>query len=279
MTLSNLVEDINKTLENSVEPSEKDVKAFLKDVEDVIKKSFKPREDKDGLRFSNIGKPNRMLWYKHNMPEKAEHLHGSTLIKFMYGDILEALLVLLIKTAGYKVTDQQKRIEVDGIVGHTDGRINGRLVDYKSASPYSFGKFQSGKIFSEDPFGYLAQLSGYAHDKKEDASWVVLNKVDGHITVCDVDNLEMINFKERVAEAKEVVSKVNPPERCYSDKTEGLSGNRVLDISCQYCDYKKECWKDANNGKGLRKFAYAYGPRFFTELNKHPPKGIEELEV
>lgn len=277
MTLSSLVDDIKKTLDDNVQPSEEDINAFLEDIKHAVTKSFQPREPKEGLRFSNIGKPDRMLWYTQHMPEKAEPIHASTRIKFMYGDILEALLVLMIKTAGYKVTDQQKKITIDGIVGHTDGRINGRLVDYKSASPHSFAKFQSGKIFEDDPFGYLAQLSGYATEKEEDASWVVINKVDGHIAVCDVNNLEMINFNERVAHVKRMIENADPPERCYEDRPEGQSGNRVLGVGCSYCDFKVECWKEANNGKGLRKFEYSSGPKFYTKVVKRPPNNIKEV--
>jgi hypothetical protein len=276
--LKNLISDIEATLDNEVYPSEADIEMFIQDVHEVIRKSF-IRDPKNGLRFSNIGKPDRMLWYTLNMPEKAEPLHASTRIKFMYGDLLEALLVLLIKTAGYKVTDQQQRIEVDGVVGHTDGRINGRLVDYKSASPHSFEKFRSGKVFNEDPFGYVAQISGYAHDRDEDASWVVINKVDGKITVCDIDSLEMINFEDRIKHVRKVLANDKPPGRCYEDKPDGQQGNRVLAIGCAYCDFKAECWKDANNGKGLRKFKYAHGPKFFTHVEKRPQQQIEEVTM
>ena len=45
----------------------------------------------------------------------------------------------------------------------------------------------------------------------------------------------------------------------FHDKPDGESGNRKLAIGCMYCDYKVDCWKDANDGKGLRKFDYKNG--------------------
>jgi hypothetical protein len=269
--LDNLVSDIASIFKECHCPSEDDLEQFADDVLSVIRKSFEPRvvNPNEALRFSSIGKPDRQLWYSYNKPEIAEELHLSTRIKFMYGDLIEQLLVLLVKTAGYKVTDQQKKIINNGVVGHTDGKINGVVVDYKSASPHSFNKFKNGSIFSDDPFGYVAQLSGYAEGDDE-AAWVVANKVTGHIHVLTLDSLEMIDFEERINHVKDFIEKDTPPSKCYSDKPEGKSGNRVLAIGCMYCDYKKDCWKDANDGQGLRKFKYSNGPKFFTKIVKEP---------
>jgi len=160
--LKNLVSDLENMFDTGKQPTDKDLEVFAHDVLSVIKESFKPRKltSKEALRFSSIGRPDRQLWYTYNKPEIAERLHLSTRVKFMYGDLIEQLLVLLIKTAGYEVTDRQAEVTTDGVKGHTDGRINGVLVDYKSASPHSFNKFITGQIFNDDPFGYITQLSG-----------------------------------------------------------------------------------------------------------------------
>ena len=50
---------------------------------------------------------------------------------------------------------------------------------------------------------------------------------------------------------------------------------------CAYCEYKAHCWKDANGGRGLRKFIYSNGPVYLTEVNKTPKVievPIEEIE-
>ena len=41
------------------------------------------------------------------------------------GDILEALLILLTDLSGHEVTEQQKEVEIDGVKGHKDCRIDG----------------------------------------------------------------------------------------------------------------------------------------------------------
>ncbi len=189
--------------------------------------------------------------------------------------ILEHLLLLLIKTAGYKVTEEQGEKRIDGIVGHMDARVNDVVVDIKSASQRSFDKFVKGTIFDDDPFGYIAQISGYAYGEDE-AAFVVMNKVTGQIHVCAIDSMEMIDFKEKIKDVKSLMKSNVPPDRCYSDIPDGKSGNRKLAAGCAYCDFKVECWKDSNNGKGLRKFKYSNGSRFFTKVVKRPQKDIIE---
>ena len=60
-------------------------------------------------------------------------------------------------------------------------------------------------------------------------------------------------------------------------QTDGSSGNRKLDVGCSYCAYKVDCWKDSNNGTGLRKFIYANGPRYLTQVAKKPD--VPEVEL
>ena len=82
--------------------------------------------------MSSIGKPTRQLWYDkliHN--SEARPLAPSTRIKFLYGHILEDLLILLSRVAGHTVTEEQKEVEVEGIKGHQDCKIDGVLVDCK----------------------------------------------------------------------------------------------------------------------------------------------------
>ena len=45
--------------------------------------------------------------------------------------------------------------------------------------------------------------------------------------------------------------------------------------NCNYCPYKFECHKDANNGEGLRGFKYSKGVTYFTQVIKEP--NVEEV--
>lgn len=234
------------------------------------------RKDDNKLRLSAIGKPNRQLWYRSNLKQKRNPLPSSTKIKFLYGHILEELLLLLTRVAGHTVKETQKELDIQGIKGHQDAVIDGILVDCKSASGKSFEKFKQNRLYEDDPFGYISQISAYAQaNEVDEAAFLVIDKSTGEICLTPVHSLEMINATKRVEYLKKMVSDNNIPDRCYSDIPDGKSGNYKLPIGCVYCDYKRECWSDANNGQGLRVFNYAKNKRYLTKIGRQPE--VEEL--
>ena len=87
----------------------------------------------------------------------------------------------------------------------------------------------------------------------------------------------MIDAKERIKYLKGALESKRVPDRCYSDIPEGISGNRKLAIGCVFCSHKRECWSDANQGKGLRAFKYEKGPTYFTNIAKEPR--VEEKHI
>jgi len=114
--------------------------------------------------MSSIGQPcERKLWYSINEPMEAEGLSGETRFKFLYGHILEELLLFLAGVAGHDVVGRQDTQEIEGVEGHRDAVIDGVVVDAKSASTYSYKKFEEGKLTENDPFGYVDQLQSYLY--------------------------------------------------------------------------------------------------------------------
>jgi hypothetical protein len=279
-SIETVVEDIYSLFsdENERGVSDADMEAFIEQVCMSVRRSIEEKRDRRAnLRLSLVGQPDRKIWYEINQAPQ-ETLSSSTRIKFLFGDILEALLVLLTRTSGHEVTDEQKEVEVNGVVGHIDGKIDGTLVDFKSASPFGFRKFKYGHLASDDPFGYIAQISSYAkaEDAKE-AGFLAIDKSNGEIAYLPIHDLEMINAEERIEKVRGVVGHSTPPDRCYSDIPDGKSGNRRLDIGCVYCSFKRTCWSDANNGEGLRAFKYSNGVRYLTATQKLPD--VEEVPV
>lgn len=229
-------------------------------------------EDKK-LYFSEIGHPcRRKLWYNVHTPEKAEHMAGSTIFKFLYGDLIEELYLALVRLSGHVVEDEQKRCEIElpngwKISGRLDAKIDGEVVDVKSASTRSFQKFEDGLV--SDPFGYHQQLRGYVECEGDDhGSFHVIDKTLGHVTQL-TESCTPLNETEK-QEIVRSVDRDTPPSRPFTAEPEGKSGNMKLGVVCSYCPFKKECWSDANNGAGLRTFLYGRGPVFLTEVKKEP---------
>ena len=229
--------------------------------------------------MSNIGKPDRQLWYDLNSPKRKEtELEPSVYIKFLYGHLLEVLMLFFVRLSGHTVTSEQKEVKVSGISGHMDCVIDGEVVDVKTASGYSFKKFKDGSLAEDDSFGYLAQLAGYEEaEQTSNGGFLVLNKETGQITLFRPEELDKPNIKERIKTIKQVVKKKKPPEFCFDPVPEGKAGNLKLARKCFYCPHKFECHKGANDGKGLRAFQYSKGITYLTNVVKEPK--VEEILV
>ena len=277
-SISTIPQDFQSLWDNAVTPSSKDLNEFCDNVASAITSSFSEgntTEKRVVMRMSNIGKPARQLWYE-TYDTSQHRLDYSLQLKFLYGHLLEELLVLMLKMSGHSVEEQQKEHDIEGIKGHQDARVDGVLVDFKSASGRSFSKFKNHKLVGDDPFGYVAQISAYALTENDnEAAFIVIDIQSGEVVVMTLHQMEMIDAKDRIQYLKKVLAKDTPPNKCYSEVPDGQSGNMKLNTSCSYCRFKFECWEDANDGRGLRGFKYANGIRYLTQVRKLP--NVEEL--
>lgn len=272
--IETLIEDIYHLLDEDTdhECSEENLNVAAEQFKDLLRRRLSKQDRKGTLRFSNLGRPDCQVWYKVKHPEAAEKLSPQVQMKFMYGDLLEAMLLFLAKEAGHEVTDEQREVSCDGVKGHIDAIIDGVVVDVKSASPYAFKKFSEGRLEEDDPFGYIAQLSGYCNvlDKTR-GGFLAINKESGGIVYSPLEPSTISQNPPGVAIARqrEALNADTVPSR-FNPIPDGKSGNLKLDTLCSYCDVKKDCWKHANNGLGLRTFLYSRGPVFLTKILREP---------
>lgn len=276
-TLDTLVQDIYEVIEvlnedEAIDIPEDMYEQFGRDMEDALRHWATPIDrPKNGLRMSNIGRPLRRLWYDLNTEQEKEQIDAPTFIKFLYGHLLEVLLLFFVRLAGHVVESEQKEVTVSGIKGHMDSVIDGEVIDVKTASGYAFKKFKDGTLAQNDSFGYLSQLAGYEKaEKTNNGGFLVMNKETGELTVFIPDDLEKPNITHRIKEVKQAVQKKTPPEYCYPPIPDGVSGNMKLPRDCTWCPHKFECHKDANDGQGLRTFNYAKGRVYLTQVEKLP---------
>ena len=165
-----LVDDIYKLMETKEVAEGVDLEAaietFGENVKDLMRKEFgEKRSDNRKLRMSNIGREDRYLWNVYNDVEKSDDIQGHTYVKFLYGHLIEEMLLFLTRAAGHEVTDEQKKCEVNGITGSMDCKIDGIVTDVKSVSTYGFRKFKDVTLAYDDPFGNVAQIKGYAYSE------------------------------------------------------------------------------------------------------------------
>lgn len=279
-SITTLVPDIYKVLSNGTNIKEDSLKKLTDNLSALMVRRLSPqKEQRNYLSMSNFGsKCRRQLWYKVNKPELAEALDPWAVFKFLYGDVLEELFLFLAREAGHKVEGQQDEVEIHGLKGHRDAVIDGVLVDVKSANSRGFVKFREHLLESDDPFGYLDQLSLYlAACKKDDtvkvkgeAVFAAVDKEMGHLVLDTYKMDTNRDWEKEISSTRAMLAEKFPPNREYFPVAEGKSGNMRLDTACSYCPFKNECWKDSNQGKGLVKYFYSRGPVWLTKVVKEP---------
>lgn len=224
------------------------------------------------LRLSNIGTEcTKKLWYTINKPNSAEKLSPQTRFKFLIGDLLEELLLFLAEEAGHSVEGRQTTLTINGVEGHRDAIIDGRLVDVKSASTMSFRKFEANGLRGNDPFNYLDQLGSYLSasstdpllKEKDVASFLVVDKTLGNICLDTYPKTD-VDYHKKVDDLREMLKQPEPPAQAYLPVPDGKSGNMKLGTQCSYCSFKHECFPK------LRTFLYASGPTFLTHVERTP---------
>lgn len=281
--VDNLVRDIYQCIDDGSDIHDEDMAWFL----DFMKSELitfldvdERKERKPSIRMSNIGRDNRKLWYDfhHPIPYK---LAPEQRIKFFYGHMLEAFLLLMCKIAGHDVRDMQREVYLNGITGHIDAIIDDVVVDVKSASTFGFRKFDRAELFTNDPFGYIAQISGYIQaidnedtDSMERGAFLAIDKTHGKLAFLPIEEMDTIDASKRIDELRAIVNTNSEPDRCHDVITED-NGNLRLCTDCNWCDHKHRCWSDSNKGSGLRTFKYSTGYKYFTHIEKEPR--VEEL--
>jgi len=275
----NLVGDIYKVIETKRPDSSVDAEAEIEKFGEAIKalmhKEFISRSyDSRKLRLSNIGRDDRFLWHHYNGTKKSDKLQPHTLLKFLYGHMIEELLLFLTRMSGHTVTHEQHPCEIQGIRGSMDCKIDGVTTDIKSCSTYAFKKFKDGTLAYDDPFGYVAQIKAYAASEGETKyGWLAMDKQNGHLTYLMYDEEDTqapvheklsYDINDRALYVQDMVQLPKPPVHCYEPLDDGKSGNKKLATGCSYCSYKGACYPET------RVFLYSTGPKFLTEVVNEP---------
>ena len=179
--------------------SDANIDKIAEDIKEALHRQFGSQNNRKEfrLRMSNIGKPTCQLWFEKNQPEKALPLPNNFVMNMMLGDIVEAVFKGLLRQAGVAYDDSKKvsmELKIDSkIEGTYDIVMDDAVDDIKSASDWSYrNKFESfDTLATEDPFGYVGQLAGYAQAlNKRAGGWWVINKANGNFKYVPADGLD-----------------------------------------------------------------------------------------
>ena len=219
------------------------------------------------VRMSGVGKPlcQQKLSARDDIEEDVDY---TLVMKFLFGDIIEAIAVTVMKAAGVNIQSEQEGVslEIGGTTLHGtyDVKIDDKIYDIKSAAPGAFSmNFAANRgynnIKKDDVFGYVPQ--GYLYAEAAGSTfggWIAINKATGEWAVCetplvqDEDRAAALqladkNIRSVLGEEKFERSFADIPET-YKDKATGTlkrTGNRLMDRTCSYCGFKMHCWPNA----------------------------------
>ena len=107
--LYSLVDDIYKVVSEK-EPADgvdlyDEIDRFGENCKRLMTNLFTEKRDGRKLRMSNIGRDDRYLWNVVNNPDVQEEMTPNTYVKFMYGHLIEEMLLFLTRLSGHEVTD------------------------------------------------------------------------------------------------------------------------------------------------------------------------------
>lgn len=272
---------LNRVRDDPSEISDDIVEEFGNACKNVFRKQFiEQREKGFRLRMSNIGRPLCQLQMEKSQT-KTDGQSYNTLFRNLYGDMIEAAAIAIMKAAGVDIQSQHEEVSLNVagtiVKGTLDLVIDGRIWDVKSASPWSFDhKFTSFEaVVNDDAFGYLSQIVGYAEAKNRPfGGWIVINKVTGEWRVIEApvfsDEVRKTAL-ENIYNTTKAIMTDRPFERCFTDIPEKFrkkeTGNKILEMPCRMCAYKEACWPRLEYRPAIKSEAANPAWHFYTSID------------
>lgn len=233
------------------------------------------------FRMSSIGMPLCQIMHYVRGYEPLP-LSYTDRMRFVYGDVAEAILILVLKSAGINVEAEFMPVELNiggiNLKGTYDVLIDGEVWDIKSTSAYAFNKFETfSNLEQNDDFGYIAQGILYGEAAKTNfAGWIAFNKNNGEFRLLETPKgyqydilvektLTEVDEKIRyINNAKQEISTHQPIKREFDLEEEKYrkkyTGNKYLPFACSWCAQKYNCYDNIN--PQLNPFSTAKVPVF-----------------
>jgi len=242
------------------------IEEFGEDCKASLRKQLSPRGDYR-MRMSGLGRP--LCQQKMEKKGNKQEVAYNDMMRFLMGDLVEAVAVFTMKAAGVKVVDTQTPCELElggeKIRGTLDIILDDgekKVWDIKSTSPWSFDNKFSGRrgydvIKEDDPFGYAMQ--GFLYSESQDlpfGGWIAINKSSGEWDFVEAPADQEEDRKRYIADAHSRVESLLKDDKfkipfdaideAYTVKGEKIyTGNKLMPKTCTFCSFKEKCWKNA----------------------------------
>lgn len=270
LTLLNIQDYMSKALRGETSVSPAGISRFIKDTQHSVVRQLTEKRGEYRIRMSGLGRPLcQQVLEKHGVRESMQY---NTLFRFLFGDLTEAILMLVMREAGVDIVDAQREVELK-LGDHTirgtldviirDETGTEKVWDIKSASDWAFKNKFTGfggydSLKSDDPFGYVMQ--GYLYSAATGmpfGGWIVVNKSSGEVAVVEAPEWQEEDRAKYLADAVDRVKFLTNPDvkefkpypdefETYRRKGETLrTGNKVLAKECNLCGYRHHCWPKA----------------------------------
>jgi len=98
--IQDVVPDIYKRMTTPAKIKQGNMDSFLVNTTELLKRYLEQERNqgtRPNLRMSLIGRADRKIWMDINGPKKERELSFSMLMRFLYGSIVEELLLFLVK--------------------------------------------------------------------------------------------------------------------------------------------------------------------------------------
>tara|TARA_R100000388_G_scaffold72424_1_gene52532 strand:- start:2568 stop:3461 length:894 start_codon:yes stop_codon:yes gene_type:complete len=270
LTLLKIQDYMIKALRGETNVSPETLSTFKQECNDSVVKQLTTERGDFRIRMSGLGRPLcQQVLDKHGIKEDMEY---NTLFRFMFGDLTESILMLIMKEAGVDIVDYQRPVELK--IGNTtvQGTLDviirdeigqEKVWDVKSASDWAFRYKFTGlggydKLKEEDPFGYVMQ--GFLYSEAVGlpfGGWIVVNKSSGQVAMVEVPDWSQEDKESYLKDAEERVRFLSDPNvkpfKPYKAEAETYkvsgeivkTGNTVLPQECSMCGYRSYCWPNA----------------------------------
>ena len=283
---------LHQAIEGKAKVDPKLIDEFVENVRAAVTRRLgEPNKSEFTLRASNVGRPTCQLQMEAS-GVKTDPPAYSDIMRNMFGDLIESLAVLVLKSSGVDVryTQIPVGLNIGGIdlKGTYDIDIGGKIYDIKSCSKYAFthkfgprGGFMA--IKNSDDFGYVGQGYLYAEaEKKPFGGWIAINKETGEWAVTEAPDEDTPYRKEAIDKADAAIRtiKTNAPfKRCFDDEEEIFNrkptGNTMLGATCSWCSYKAACWPGVQLRPQAKSKAQSPKLVWYTKYVEEPDKMSE----